>query len=67
MAEAVVGTPPKVILGMSVVEDASGKRRLIIDARYTNVFLQYLRTYFQTVWTFVNQAQWPGFGHVFDF
>lgn len=45
-----------------MVEDASGKLRLIIDARYTSPFLQYICTYFQTIWDLVSILTIEGFG-----
>lgn len=50
-----------------VVEDASGKLRLILDARYTNLFLNYICTYFQTIWDLVRILTRGGFGHMLDF
>ena len=58
-------TRPNVVAPVFVVADASGKLRLIVNARYTNLFVQGVRCYFQTIWDLVRILSRDGY--VFDF
>ena len=60
-------TRPEVIAPVFVAADASGKLRFTVDARYTNLFLQYVRCYFQTIWDLMRILSRNGYGYVFDF
>lgn len=59
-------TRPHVVLSLAVATSASGKRRLILDARYTNLFLQYFRCHFESLRSAVPMLRGSRYAYVLD-
>ena len=60
------GTKPWVVLPLAVAVNAEGKRRLILDARYINLWLQYLPFSFETITDLVRQGARGAFMTTWD-
>jgi hypothetical protein len=56
-----VGKRPHCILPLAVAESSSGKKRLILDARVINLFVQYQRFHYEQLVEWLGNAQQGGF------
>ena len=59
--------PPLLIHGLGVVENRHGKLRLVVDARYLNLFLRYLRFKYQGLQHVINLLQQFDWMYTTDF
>jgi hypothetical protein len=55
------GKRPHCILPLAVAESSSGKKRLILDARVVNLFVQYQRFHYEKLGQLLGNAQQGGF------
>ena len=57
---------PHVVLSLAIARNAEGKLRLILDARYVNLWLQYLPFSFETLTDLVQQGEQGAFMATWD-
>ena len=59
--------PPTLIHGLGVVVNRKGKKRLIVDARYLNLFLRYLALKYESLADAIAQLQQGDYMWLTDF